>query len=149
MASNSLTLPPINKSDSHLIFTANKPTPLRRRRPITLTINTPAQQEQQQCRLLSLSPELRLMIWESALGGFRLHIIQRTPKRLGYIICPLRATEHPDILKPQPHAGNPFCEICHGGGIPQPAREADLVRARGNGGGKLLALALTCRQMYT
>jgi hypothetical protein len=38
-----------------------------------------------------------------------------------------------------------FCEICHGGGIPQPAKEGDLARRKKS---MLLGLALSCRLMY-
>lgn len=127
--------------------TGNKPARLQCRRRTIPTDDSPAPHPQ--CRLLSLSPELRMMIWELVLGGHRLHIIQRNPQRLGSIICPLSSTEAP--TKPQ-RAGEPFCEICQGGGIPQPAKEADLARAgRGAGGNgdRLLALALTCKQMYS
>ncbi|CAI7620994.1 unnamed protein product [Penicillium manginii] len=120
-------------------YQSNKPASLQHRHH---TIPTPAQQPQ--CRLLSLSAELRMMVWEHVLGHHRLHIIQRSPQRLGYIICPLDATGIPDKAA---HAENPFCEICQGGGIPQPAKEADLVRARGANRTKLLALALTSRQI--
>ena len=90
------------------------------------------------------------MIWESVLGGHRLHIIQRNPRGLGYIICPL-GTKQP---QKRARAGEPFCEICQGGGIPQPVKEADLAQDRrgsvsGGIGAKLLSLALTCRQMYS
>lgn len=87
-----------------------------------------------------------MIVWGYALGHLRLHIIQRSPQNLGYIICPLSATEYPDKTV---HTGSPFCEICQGGGIPQPAKEADLVRVGGANGTKLLALALTCQQMYS
>ncbi|CAI7675131.1 unnamed protein product [Penicillium pancosmium] len=124
-------------------YQSNKPAPLLHRHRTISTPKPPAQQPQ--CRLLSLSPELRMIIWGYALGHLRLHIIQRSPQRLGYIICPLSATGIPDKAA---HAGSPFCEICQGGGIPQPAKEADLVRAgRGANGTKLLALSLTCRQI--
>ncbi|OQE13859.1 hypothetical protein PENSTE_c042G03306 [Penicillium steckii] len=121
-------------------YQSNKPATLRHR--TIPTIEFPAQQPQS--GLLSLPQELHLIIWEYVLGGQRLHIIQRSPQRLACIICPLSATDIPG--KPS-HAGNSFCEICQGGGIPQPAKDGDLVRA-GRGNGKLLALALTCRQMY-
>jgi len=125
---------------SYQSIPGNKPAALRHR--IIPTIKFPAQQPQS--RLLSLPQELRLMIWESVLGSHRLHVIQRSPQRLGCIVCPLNATEIPGKSS---RAGNGFCEICQGGGIPQPAKDADLIRA-GRGNEKLLALALTCRQMY-
>ncbi|KAJ5103272.1 hypothetical protein N7532_003801 [Penicillium argentinense] len=122
-------------------YQSNKPPSLPRRRR-----TSPTPQPQPQCRLLSqLSPELRLMIWELALGGLRLHIIQRSPQRLGHIVCPLSTAtaEQPRTRR----AGEVFCEICNGGGIPQPAREGDLARAGRDADGNLLALALTCRQI--
>ncbi|KAJ5988721.1 hypothetical protein N7481_003931 [Penicillium waksmanii] len=98
-------------------YQSNKPAPLQHRYRTISTPESPAQQPQ--CRLLSLSPELRMIIWGYALSHLRLHIIQRSPQRLGYIICPLSATGIPDKAA---HAGSPFCEICQGGGIP-PARK--------------------------
>lgn len=116
--------------------TGNKPPPLARTRRRTLTVSQP----QPQCRLLSrLSPELRLLIWECALGSRRLHIIQRSGQRLGHVVCPLSTAS--DKTRAVQH-----CEICVGTGIPQPAKEGDL--CRGRNGDMLLGLALTCRQMY-
>lgn len=109
----------------------------------------PQPQPQEQSLLLSkLSPELRLMIWERVLGGMRLHIIQRSRRRLGYIVCPQTL----------------LCEICQGG-LPQPVRDGcrslalawnwkdspDNNRNKATdlslGGSGLLALPMTCRQM--
>ncbi|KAJ5574371.1 uncharacterized protein N7459_008798 [Penicillium hispanicum] len=127
-------------------YQSNKPAPLARARRRTLA----AAQPQPQCQLLSrLSPELRLMIWEMALGGLRLHIIQRSHQRLGHVVCPLGATGSSDINRDQDtsprRAREPFCEICHGGGIPQPVKEGDLPGHQDRE--RLLGLALTCRQI--
>ena len=111
--------------------------PERRREPIE-------RQQQQSPLLCKLSPELRLVIWENVLGGSRLHIIQRTRRRLGYIVCPETGS----------------CEICRGG-LPQPVRDGGRSlalawtesdgpsRESSSTGGELglLSLALTCRQM--
>ncbi|KAJ6171916.1 hypothetical protein N7470_000983 [Penicillium chermesinum] len=124
-------------------YQSNKPPPLPRSGRRTRSDPQP----QPQCGLLSrLSPELRLIIWEMALGGRRIHIIQRN-QRLGHIVCPLRETMPSSAkIKTQQGARNPFCEICNGGGIPQPVKEGDLINA--NNGDMLLGLALTCRQIY-
>ncbi|CRL30568.1 unnamed protein product [Penicillium camemberti] len=101
-------------------YQSNKPPPLPHHQ--TIAIPSP----QLQSRLLTrLSPELRLMIWEFVLADQRIHIIQCSKQRLG-------------------HVSN-LCEICHGTGISQPAKEADLLRWNKV---KLLGLALTCRQIY-
>lgn len=115
----------------------NKPPPLPRHQ--TIAIPSP----QPQSRLLTrLSPELRLMIWEFVLADQRIHIIQCTKQRLGHVVCP--CTLEPKS-SPLPRHQNSKCEICHGTGISQPAKEADLLRWNKV---KLLGLALTCRQMY-
>ncbi|KAJ6021792.1 hypothetical protein N7540_007296 [Penicillium herquei] len=124
-------------------YQSNKPPPLPRSRRRTLTIPQP----QLQCHLLSrLSPELRLMIWEMVLGGRRFHIIQRSNQRLGHIVCPHSGTSTPSAKdKASQRARDAFCEICHGGGIPQPVKEGDLnTRTKET----LLNLALTSRQIY-
>ncbi|KAL4891790.1 hypothetical protein BDV59DRAFT_64273 [Aspergillus ambiguus] len=79
---------------------------------------------QLQCSLLSkLSPEIRLLIWEMALGGMRIHIIQRANRRMGHIICPYTDA----------------CEICQGGRAQSPRpRQTQAI----------LALSLTCKQIY-
>ncbi|KAJ5888281.1 hypothetical protein N7495_008322 [Penicillium taxi] len=113
----------------HLV--ADKPAPLPRSRRIAEVKSQT--QIQLQCQLLTrLSPELRLMIWEYVQGGHRLHIIQRSRRRLGHVVCPVNDHE--------------ICKICQGGGISQPAKVGDLRDSRGNG--ILLGLALTCRQIY-
>lgn len=81
------------------------------------------------------------MIWELVLGDNRFHIIQRTGQRLGHIVCPLGTTPSAKPTKPQ-HKTRSFCEICHGGGIPQPMKEDPNTKSN------LLSLALTSRQMY-
>ncbi|KAE8378916.1 hypothetical protein BDV26DRAFT_260537 [Aspergillus bertholletiae] len=82
--------------------------------------------EQVQSGLLAkLSPELRLMIWETVLGGMRIHIVQRPDRQMSHVVCPLTVS----------------CNICRGDS-PQPVkRKAQLV-------GSLLALPMTCRQIY-
>ncbi|OQE77751.1 hypothetical protein PENNAL_c0058G04882 [Penicillium nalgiovense] len=100
-------------------YQSNKPPPLPHHR--TISFSSPQSQSQ---LLTRLSPELRLMIWGFVLADQRIHIIQCN-KRLGHV--------------------NSTCEICHGTGISQPAKEADLARWSKV---KLLGLALTCRQIY-
>ncbi len=144
----------------------NKPPPRPRRK----SPHSP-HPSQPQCALLTrLSPELRLIIWEMALGSHRVHIIQRSGQRLGRVICPCPLGPGPECdggtrseSGPRPRlgfsgrmscgVGGPICEICHGAGIAQPVKEKDgegLWRvgcaARGRDG--LLGLVLTCRQMY-
>jgi hypothetical protein len=140
------TFPPTTNNSSINLpnIEANRPPPLPYRR------NIDAPRAQPQSRLLArLSPELRLMVWESVLGNQRIHIIQRSQQRLGYVVCPspLHGTR-PSSPKQNhaPRTSEQFCDICHGSGIPQPAKEADLTRARNKV--ILLGLALTCRQMY-
>ena len=81
------------------------------------------------------------MIWEFVLADQRIHIIQYSKQRLGYVVCPCALEPR---SSPKRHTRNSNCEICHGTGISQPAKEADLLRNKV----KLLGLALTCRQMY-
>ncbi|KAJ5500298.1 hypothetical protein N7453_009349 [Penicillium expansum] len=125
-------------------YQSNKPSPLPRRQ--TIAIPSP----QLQSRLLTrLSPELRLMIWEFVLADQRIHIIQCSKQRLGHVVCPC-ALEPTTKSSPSPkrhtrQKSNLFCEICHGTGISQPAKQADLLRWNKV---KLLGLALTCRQIY-
>ncbi|KAI3111412.1 hypothetical protein CBS147333_4146 [Penicillium roqueforti] len=125
----------------HQRFQSNKPPPLPRRQ--TIAFSAP----QLQSRLLTrLSPELRLMIWGFVLAGQRIHIVQCSKQRLGHVVCPCAL--EPRSSPPKRHTRqnrNLFCEICHGTGISQPAKEADLVRWDKV---KLLGLALTCRQIY-
>lgn len=79
---------------------------------------------QTDCALLTkLAPEIRLLIWKFVLGGQRLHIIQRTHRRLGYIVC-----QDP-------------CEVCRGG-LHQPVKDSDQWLTQ-----NLLSLPLTCKQM--
>lgn len=95
-----------------------------------------------------------------ALGGQRLHIIQRSGQRLGHVICPLGlghgagtgpgadSGSRPRLdsyNKTARGTGQPFCEICQGAGIAQPVKEGD---SWGVGCDGLLGLVLTCRQMY-
>ncbi|KAJ5834514.1 hypothetical protein N7447_000540 [Penicillium robsamsonii] len=117
-------------------YQSNKPPPL----PCVQTI---AFSSQLQSRLLTrLSPELRLMIWGFVLADQRIHIIQCSKQRLGHVVCQCALEKSP----PKRHTRqNNLCEICHGTGISQPAKDADLVRWNKV---KLLSLALTCRQIY-
>ena len=130
--------------ESKAFPTGNKPPPLPRSQRIE------ASQAQPQSRLLArLSPELRLMIWESVLGDQRIHIIQRSQQRLGHVVCPSPPHEGTKTSSPKHHTrrnSDHFCDICHGTGIPQPAKEGDLARSKNKV--MLLGLALTCRQMY-
>ncbi|CAI7623822.1 unnamed protein product [Penicillium viridicatum] len=118
----------------HQRYQSNKPPPLPRHQ--TIAIPSP----QPQSRLLTLSPELRLMIWEFVLADQRIHIIQCSKQRLGYVVCPCALEPRSSPKRPQ----KSNCEICHGTGISQPAKEADLLRNKV----KLLGPALTCRQIY-
>lgn len=109
----------------------NKPSALPRPRRRTLAGRGQPQKaddtrQNAGCLILTkLSPEIRLMIWEEALGGFRLHIIQRSHRRLGHVICPLTDS----------------CEICRGG-LSQPVKDGE-VPSEWN----LLSLPMTCKQM--
>ncbi|KAJ5514638.1 hypothetical protein N7463_004190 [Penicillium fimorum] len=115
-------------------YQSNKPPPLPR-------VQTIAFSSQFQSRLLTrLSPELRLMIWGFVLADQRIHIIQCSKQRLGHVVCPCAPEK-----SPKRHTRQKKCEICHGTGISQPAKEADLMRWNKV---KLLGLALTCRQIY-
>ncbi|KAA8647392.1 hypothetical protein EYZ11_001624 [Aspergillus tanneri] len=71
--------------------------------------------------LSKLSTELRLMVWEMVLGGMRIHIVQRSNRRMSHVVCPRTAT----------------CEICRGG-LP-------IIR---DGNTVLMALPLVCKQIY-
>ncbi|OJJ02449.1 hypothetical protein ASPVEDRAFT_53136 [Aspergillus versicolor CBS 583.65] len=79
--------------------------------------------------LATLSPELRVMVWEQVLGGMRIHIIQRADRRMGHIVCPALEA----------------CDICRGGLPPSCCKES---RPHIPGSG-LLALLLTCKQIYS
>ncbi|KAL4910863.1 hypothetical protein BDW74DRAFT_141999 [Aspergillus multicolor] len=118
---------------------------------------------QLQSSLLSkLSPELRIMIWEEALGGLRIHIIQRSDRRMGHVVCP--ATGPKGEAEP--------CEICRGGLPPSSSASASTRRSSSSsssdssGSGRegsrsprlqtqnqntthLLALCLTSKQIYS
>ncbi|CAG8186183.1 unnamed protein product [Penicillium olsonii] len=122
-------------------YQSNKPVPL----PRSQTLQVEASRPQPQAYLLGrLSPELRLMIWEFVLGGQRIHIVQRSGKQLGHVICscPGRdANVSSNMLK---HRRRDDCDICHGSGIPQPAK-GEFARKNKV---MLLGLALTCRQIY-
>lgn len=118
-----------------LLSEGNKPSalPRPRRRTLAGRSQTPRADDTRQnagyqaesLMLTKLSPELRLMVWEEALGGFRLHIIQRSHRRLGHVICPLSES----------------CEICRGG-LPQPVRDGEAPSEW-----NLLSLPMTCKQM--
>ncbi|RDW93941.1 uncharacterized protein DSM5745_01263 [Aspergillus mulundensis] len=112
---------------------------------------------QPQSALLSnLSPELRVMIWEAVLGGMRIHIIQRSDKRMGHVVCP--------ALEPDAEP----CDICRGGLPPSSSASSSRSRRSSSGsdssGGRegsgsrsphlqnkthLLALPTTSKQIYT
>ncbi|KAL6229933.1 hypothetical protein BDW75DRAFT_245296 [Aspergillus navahoensis] len=96
---------------------------------------------QLQSSLLSkLSPELRMMIWELVLGGVRIHIIQRSNRRMGHVVCPSAVT------------GTEVCDICRGGLPPSSSSccsstersRSPQVLMRSN----LLALPMACKQLY-
>ncbi|KAG0158955.1 hypothetical protein PDIDSM_6475 [Penicillium digitatum] len=124
-------------------YQSHNPSPLPRRQ----TIESPS--PQLRSRLLTrLSPELRLLIWEFVLADQRIHIIQCSKQRLRHVVCPCALGPKTKSSSPKRHtrqSSNLFCEICHGTGISQPAKEADLLRWNKV---KLLGLALTCRQIY-
>ncbi|CAG8008697.1 unnamed protein product [Penicillium salamii] len=126
-------------------YHGNKPPPLPRR-----SKQVEASQPQSQSRLLGrLSPELRLMIWGYVLGGQRIHIIQRSGKRLGHLLCPCSPYQETKVSNKQyqRRRSDHLCDICHGTGIPQPAKEGEFARSRNKV--MLLGLALTCRQIET
>ncbi|RAL11318.1 uncharacterized protein BO97DRAFT_406263 [Aspergillus homomorphus CBS 101889] len=120
-------------------YQSNKPTALpRSRRYSALQVQRAPQQQQPKsdirtewtiqrdnALLAKLSPELRMMIWELVLGGMRIHIVQRSNRRMGHVVCP------------ETTGG---CEICQGG---LPSAKAVTKRTG------LLALALTCKQIYS
>lgn len=85
------------------------------------------------------------MIWEFVLADQRIHIIQCSKQRLGHVVCPCALEPRCSLPKRHTRQKSNLCEICHGTGISQPAKEADLLRWNKV---KLLGLALTCRQMY-
>lgn len=84
------------------------------------------------------------MIWESVLGEQRIHIIQRSQRRLGHVVCPCPTTssETTSSSLHRRRSSARLCHICHGTGIPQPTKGAFANKVM------LLGLALTCRQMY-
>ncbi|KAH8693737.1 hypothetical protein BGW36DRAFT_383603 [Talaromyces proteolyticus] len=114
----------------------DKPSSLPRYRRRKGTVRGPAPRamdfsqspiQQSQCLLLNKLPsELRLMIWEMVLGGRRLHVIQRSQKRLGYVVCPQRDP----------------CGICRGI-LPQPIKNAERCSNM-----NLLSLPAACKQIY-
>ncbi|KAL2864175.1 uncharacterized protein BJX67DRAFT_227010 [Aspergillus lucknowensis] len=81
--------------------------------------------------LTKLSPELRVMIWEQVLGGMRIHIIQRSDRRMGHVVCPLTDA----------------CDICRGGLPPSgcSSREGGESPMRSD----LLVLPMACKQIYS
>lgn len=154
----------------HPLDNKPKPCPRPRTRPHPKSPHSP-HPPQPQCALLTrLSPELRLIIWEMALGNHRVHIIQCSGQRLGHVICPCPLGPGPESdagtrldsgSRPRLGfsgemsrvVGAVICEICHGAGIAQPVKEKEREglwkvgrSARGRDG--LLGLVLTCRQMY-
>ena len=117
------------------VFSDDKPSSLPRYRRRKGNIRGPAPRgldisqtpdQQPQCVLLqTLPPELRLVIWEMVLGGLRLHIIQRSKRRLGCVICPRKGT----------------CDICRGV-LQQPVKGAETCSNV-----NLISLLVTCKQM--
>jgi hypothetical protein len=117
------------------VFSDDKPSSLPRYRRRKGNIRGPAPRgldisqtpdQQPQCLLLqTLPPELRLVIWEMVLGGLRLHIIQRSKRRLGCVICPRKDT----------------CDICRGV-LQQPVKSAET-----HSNVNLISLLVTCKQM--
>ncbi|BCS24166.1 uncharacterized protein APUU_40610S [Aspergillus puulaauensis] len=79
--------------------------------------------------LATLSPELRVMIWEQVLGGIRIHIIQRADRRMGHVVCPASGA----------------CDICRGGLPPSSCKESPPHIPSSS----LLALPLACKQIYS
>ncbi|RAH44013.1 uncharacterized protein BO95DRAFT_189486 [Aspergillus brunneoviolaceus CBS 621.78] len=88
--------------------------------------------------LAKLSPELRMTIWELVQGGMRIHIVQRANRRMGHVVCPETSGggRRDGVVR--------GCEICQGG-LPSATKAAS--RRPTTPG--LLALALTCKQIYT
>ncbi|KAJ6041633.1 hypothetical protein N7460_007023 [Penicillium canescens] len=76
--------------------------------------------------LTRLPRGVRQLVWEAALGGLRLHIIQRHKRRLGHIVCPQLDS----------------CVICNEK-VAQPVK-GDIAQVTGS----LIALPMVCRQMY-
>ncbi|XHG06560.1 hypothetical protein AWENTII_009751 [Aspergillus wentii] len=128
-------------------YQSNKPNPLPKSRRRTLQSQSQSQSQlpkpsspsssdsrfeydfQTDSSLLAkLSPELRLIIWEYVMGGKKLHIVQRPRRRMGCVVCPRTGS----------------CEICQGG-LPTSSRS----KAMGKSDGGLLALSLTCKQIYS
>ncbi|PYH49070.1 uncharacterized protein BP01DRAFT_287939 [Aspergillus saccharolyticus JOP 1030-1] len=120
-------------------YQSNKPTALARSRRYS-TLQSPRAQQQQKpdprtewafqrdsALLAKLSPELRMAIWELVAGGMRIHIVQRANRQLGHVVCPAQT--------------GGCCEICRGG-LPS-------AKSRTKPTTRLLALALTCKQIYT
>lgn len=117
----------------------NKPAALPRpRRQSALSSQNQSQTRQSETKLCwdvqlqssllaTLSPELRVMIWEQVLGGMRIHIIQRADRRMGHVACP--ASE--------------ACDICRGGLPPSSCKESRPHIPSSS----LLALPLACKQM--
>ncbi|PWY91194.1 hypothetical protein BO70DRAFT_283389 [Aspergillus heteromorphus CBS 117.55] len=106
----------------------NKPTGLPRSRRYSALqgqqpdTRTEWSMQPQSALLARLSPELRLIIWEMVLGGKRIHIVQRSNRRMGHIVCPETGS----------------CDICRGG-----------VSSVKDTPGDLLALSMTCKQIYS
>ncbi|KAL4924139.1 uncharacterized protein BDV17DRAFT_275315 [Aspergillus undulatus] len=127
----------------------NKPTALPRpRRQSALSTRTQSQSQQpkqsqpdskliweaqlQSSLLAKLSPELRVMIWEQVLGGMRIHIIQRSDRRMGHVICPAVGS----------------CDICRAG-LPLPGYSKSSCSEADSQLNGLLALPLVCKQIYS
>jgi hypothetical protein len=93
--------------------------------PRGLDISRKPDQQPQSLLLNKLPPELRLAIWEIVLGNLRLHIIQRSHRRLGCVVCPQQDS----------------CDICRGA-LLQPVKNPETCSNM-----NLLSLLVTCKQM--
>ncbi|KAJ0419251.1 hypothetical protein BJY00DRAFT_164823 [Aspergillus carlsbadensis] len=121
----------------------NKPSPLPRpRRQSALSGRSQSQPKQpdsklnwdvqlQSSLLTKLSPELRVMIWEQVLSGMRIHIIQRSDRRMGHVVCSLTDA----------------CDICRGGLPPSGCSSSKAGDSRTVS--HLLALPMACKQIYS
>ncbi len=123
---------------SLLLLCIENPTPLPKRRERALTPLPPTryplrsqvlpQVDQSQSALLSELPlEVRLAIWEAAIGGRHLHILHMY-RQLGHIVC----------RDPQ------LCTVCRA----DYRHIEPLARPQDASDWSLLSLLKTCRQMY-
>ncbi|KAF7594791.1 hypothetical protein BBP40_008294 [Aspergillus hancockii] len=86
----------------------NKPTALpRTRKASTLASRSQLEKQSDSTRdsttqvqsnlLAKLSPELRFMIWEMTLGGLRIHIVQRSDRRMAHVPQPVKGIKAQSI----------------------------------------------------